>query len=83
MNENEILTKFSEIVFTVLKQPFEVLSLQVDLKRNLGADSMDLVDILEAIEYEFDIAVSEEKAAAILNVGEAVTVIKELVDAKD
>jgi len=83
MNENEILTKFSEIVFTVLKQPFEILSLQVDLKRNLGADSMDLVDILEAIEYEFDIAVSEEKAAAILNVGEAVTVIKELVDAKD
>ena len=83
MNENEILTKFSEIVFTVLKQPFEILSLKVDLKRNLGADSMDLVDILEAIEYEFDIAVSEEKAAAILNVGEAVTVIKELVDAKD
>lgn len=83
MNDNEILTKFSEIVLTVLKQPFEILDLQVDLKKNLGADSMDLVDILEAIESEFDIDVSEEKAAAILNVGEAVIVIKELVDAKD
>jgi acyl carrier protein len=57
--------------------------MDVDLKRNLGADSMDLVDILEAIEVEFDIEVGEEKAASILNVGQAVSVIKELVDAKE
>lgn len=81
MNDNDILTKFSEIVSIVLKQPFELLNLQVDLKTNLGADSMDLIDILESLELAFDIDVSEEKAALISNVGQAVAVIRELVDA--
>jgi acyl carrier protein len=82
MNENEILSKFSEIVLNVLDQPFEVLGLSVNLRENLGADSMDLVDILEAAELAFGIDTREGDYGKMANVGQAVTLIKELIDAR-
>ena len=45
---------------------------------DLGADSLDLVDIILAFEQEFDIEVPEDLSEEISTVGDAVEYIKNL-----
>ena len=80
MNEDEIALKFSEIVLGVLDQPFELLGLDVNLRERLGADSMDMVDILEATEVAFGIDAGDGSYDKMVNVGQAVSLIKKLIE---
>lgn len=44
---------------------------------DLGADSLDTVELIMALEEEFDTEIPDEKAEKIKTVGEAVDYIKE------
>lgn len=44
---------------------------------DLGADSLDIVELVMALEEEYDIEISDEDAEKILTVGDAVGYIKE------
>ncbi|HUT85400.1 MAG TPA: acyl carrier protein [Elusimicrobiales bacterium] len=44
---------------------------------DLGADSLDTVELIMALEEEFDMEIPDEKAEKIKTVGEAVSHIKE------
>ena len=44
---------------------------------DLGADSLDLVELVMALEDEYGIEISDEDAEKILTVGDAVVYIKE------
>lgn len=44
---------------------------------DLGADSLDIAQILIGIEDEFDIEISDEKMNSIVTLGDAVEAIKE------
>lgn len=44
---------------------------------DLGADSLDVVDLIMGIEEEFDIEIADEDAEAISTVADAVNYIKE------
>lgn len=46
---------------------------------DLGADSLDIFQIIMGIEEEFDIEVPAEKAEQVTTVGEAVELIKQAV----
>ena len=43
----------------------------------LNADSLDLVEVIMALEQEFDVEISDEDAEGIRTVGDAVTYINE------
>lgn len=43
---------------------------------DLGADSLDTVDIIMAFEKEFDIKIPEEQSEKITNVGDAITFVE-------
>lgn len=47
---------------------------------DLGADSLDIVELLLAFEEEFDCVIPEDEAEGILSIGEAVRAISELVE---
>jgi acyl carrier protein len=51
--------------------------------QDLGADSLDTVELVMALEEEFDIEIPDEDAEKIKTVGEAVTYIKEKAGKKD
>ena len=81
------MTKLKEIVvmeFEKLKKVIaEVLSVDPDeitmdttFTDDLGADSLDLFQIIMGLEEEFDIEIPPEKAESITTVGEAVELIK-------
>jgi len=44
---------------------------------DLGADSLDLVELVMALEDEYGIEISDEDAEKILTVGDAIAYIKE------
>ncbi len=47
---------------------------------DLGADSLDIVELIMAIEEEYDIQVSDEEAEKAQSVGDVVNYIQTLVD---
>ena len=51
--------------------------------QDLGADSLDTVELVMALEEEFDIEIPDEDAEKIKTVGEAVSYIKEKAGKKD
>ena len=53
------------------------ITMDSSLTDDLGADSLDLVELVMALEQEFDIEISDEDAERMKNVGDAVNFIKE------
>lgn len=55
----------------------ELVTLNASFVDDLGADSLDVVDLIMGIEEEFDIEIEDEDAETISTVADAVNYIKE------
>jgi acyl carrier protein len=64
----------------VIEKRLEVAEARVtrgaSFRDDLGADSLALVDLTLAVEEEFDIEISDDEAARVCTVGEAVDIIE-------
>jgi acyl carrier protein len=49
---------------------------EASFKDDLGADSLDVVELVMELEDEFDLEISDEEAEKITNVGEVVAYIE-------
>ncbi|MBQ9742459.1 MAG: acyl carrier protein [Ruminococcus sp.] len=69
-----------EKVKAILADQFDVeedtLTTDTDLQDDLGADSLDVVDLLMSIEDEFEIEVPDEEIDNIRTLGELVSYIE-------
>lgn len=69
-----------EKVKVILAEQFDVdedsLTVDTDLQDDLGADSLDVVDLLMSIEDEFEIEIPDEEIEHIRTVGELVNYIE-------
>lgn len=74
----EALAKVRELVSEHMGVPVETLTGGTNLEKDLGADELDLLEMVMAMEEEFDIEISEERAAGIVTIGDAVDTILEL-----
>ena len=52
------------------------VTLQASFVDDLGADSLDIVELIMGLETEFDIEIPDEEAESIRTVGDAVDYIK-------
>ena len=71
--EFEIIQKITSEVLNVNKDEIKMETTFVD---DLGADSLDIFQIIMGIEEEFDIEIANEEAENIATVGDAVEQIK-------
>ena len=73
----EIAERIKELVAEKLGRPKEEISDDKSFETDLGADSLDQVEIMMDIEDEFDLNIPEEEAQNIKNVGEAIKYVQE------
>ena len=77
MAEDEMEKKVVEIVSEQLGVPADQINNETSFVNDLGADSLDTVELVMEFEDEFDINIPDEDAEKIQTVGEAVKYIKE------
>ncbi len=68
--------KLQEIIAEVLNVDKNEITMDTTFVDDLGADSLDVFQIIMGIEEEFDIEISNEDAEKIVSVGDAVEQIK-------
>ena len=71
--------KLKQIIAEVLNIEAEEIDEDSKFIDDLGADSLDVFQIIMGIEEEFDIEVPQEMAEGIVTVGDAANAISELV----
>lgn len=80
MNQ-EIFEKVKKIVVEQLEVDENDIKPESSFANDLGADSLDVVELVMALEEEFDIEIPDEAAEQIDTVGKAVDHISEKVEA--
>ncbi|MBQ7919889.1 MAG: acyl carrier protein [Lachnospiraceae bacterium] len=68
--------KLKKVIAEVLNVDPEEITMETTFMDDLGADSLDVFQIVMGIEEEFDIEIPAEKAEKITTVEEAVELIK-------
>jgi acyl carrier protein len=75
MTPAEVEQKVIGIVCKQLNVPKEKVSRATSFVNDLGADSLDTVELVMALEEEFDMEIPDEQAEKIQTVGQAVDYI--------
>lgn len=68
--------KLQSIIAEVLNVDSDEITPETTFVDDLGADSLDVFQIIMSIEEEFDIEIPNEKAEKIVSVGDAAEAIK-------
>ena len=68
--------KQKKIIAEVLNVDEEEITMETTFVDDLGADSLDVFQIIMGLEEEFDIEIPNEEAEKIVTVGDAVEQIK-------
>lgn len=75
---DETYDKVKKIIIERLGVDEDKVTSEASFKDDLGADSLDVVELVMELEDEFDVEISDEEAERITTVGEAVTYIDSL-----
>ena len=75
MNKDEIVTKVKAVVAEKLNVSDDQVTEEAKFVEDLGADSLDQVELIMALEDDFDLKIPEEEAEQLTTVGSAVEYI--------
>jgi acyl carrier protein len=68
--------KMQQIIADVLSVDLDEITPETTFKDDLGADSLDVFQIIMGVEEEFNIEIPTEEAEKIVTVGDAVEAIR-------
>jgi acyl carrier protein len=71
MKKEEVLSRLKEIIVDRLDVEEDQIVPEASFVEDLGADSLDIVELIMGIEEEFDIEIPDEDAEKLTSVGEA------------
>ena len=72
----ELENRVSEIIIEQLGVTKDELVAKASFIDDLGADSLDIVELVMAMEEEFDIEIPDDDAEKIQTIGDAVSYVK-------
>ena len=74
----ELIQRVLKVIATSKRIPLETVTIDSDFER-LGIDSMDAVEILFALENEFDISIPDDDVRSVRNVRDMCAGVEKLV----
>ena len=77
MSSEEVLEKIKEIIVDQLGVSESAITMEASFIDDLGADSLDIVELVMALEEEFDIEIPDSDAEKVVTVEDVVEYIKE------
>ena len=75
MSNEETFEKFKEVAVEVLQVPADKVTPDARFAEDLDADSLDLVELVMALEESFDVSVEETELEGIETIGQAYDLI--------
>lgn len=73
----EELERVKSVIVDQLGVDEDAVTAEASFVDDLGADSLDIVELIMGLETEFDLEIPDEEAEKIRTVGDAVNYIKE------
>jgi len=77
MSDKPIDQRVKDIIVEQLGVKPDQVTVEAKFVEDLGADSLDIVELIMALEEEFGIEVPDEQAEKLLNVGDVIKYIEE------
>ena len=74
-----VLNKLKEIIANQFGIDTDVISAETDIVADLGADSLDVVEMMMALEEEFGVTIEDEKIAELKTVGDVVECVENMI----
>ena len=73
----EIFNEVKEIIVEQLGVEEDKITMEASFIDDLGADSLDIVELIMALEEEFDLEIPDADAEKVVTVGDVVDYIKD------
>ena len=77
MSSEEVFEKVKNIIVEQLGATESSVTMEASFIDDLGADSLDIVELIMALEEEFDTEIQDADAEKVVTVGDVVEYIKE------
>lgn len=77
MSTEEVFEKVKGIIVEQLGVADTAVTMEASFIDDLGADSLDIVELIMALEEEFDMEIPDTDAEKVVSVGDVVDYIKE------
>lgn len=77
MSSEEIFEKVKSVIVEQLGVAEGNITMKASFIDDLGADSLDIVELIMALEEEFDIEIPDSDAEKVVTVGDVVEYIKD------
>ena len=77
MSSEEVFEKVKGIIVEQLGVADTAVTMEASFIDDLGADSLDIVELVMSLEEEFDIEIPDADAEKVVTVGDVVDYIKE------
>jgi acyl carrier protein len=78
---DELIQRVLKVIATSKRIPLETVTIDSDFQQ-LGIDSMDAVEILFALENEFDLTIPDEEVRSVRNIRQMCEGVEKLLAAK-
>ena len=77
MSSEEVFEKVKGIIVEQLGVTEDTVTMEASFIDDLGADSLDIVELVMALEEEFDMEIPDADAEKVVTVGDVVDYIKD------
>ena len=77
MSSEEIFEKVKAIIIDLLQVSEDSVTLDANFIDDLGADSLDIVELVMALEEEYDVEIPSDDLAELNTVGDVINYLKD------
>lgn len=76
MTAQDIAAQVTALIIDLLAVDAAQATPEAEFAADLGADSLDMVDLTMEVEDRFDVEISDDEAAAVRTVGDAIALVE-------